>query len=445
MRSTFRGTKWDINRYLNQILGGPTYQPALPMDLLTNLVFAYDFHEPAGDFQDLNGGSYPLSRNVVEQIDGVYGKAVNGTKSPFAATDQFVSGGTNAIFAHTHAQSYTFAAVVGYRNYLHGGSTLAFWKGWGNQWDYELSSDGDQIKFGIGDGITETGPFTPVIVGWYGWTKLIVCYYDAVNHKIGISGEGSNFVETDVTGITPPLHAGSKFCIFTKWDMNAFNAAITMHSIARWNRLLTQAEVTYLYNSGKYLPYPFIPEMVDNSYKLIFDGDSFVARKTFALRTLELCGRGHRINDSLGVSGDTMTNVLARTAATDAAYDATCAKNILIFVAGSNDVKAGRTAADTYADMVTYVAGRHAKGFKVIVSTVCPRVDYNAGMEIVRLALNVLILANAAGADAVMDPGGSATLSNPSDDVYYCEDKIHLAPIGDLYMADLAYAAILTV
>ena len=411
-------------------------------DLLNGLMFAYDFNEVAGNFQDLNGGAYPLARNVVEHINGVYGKGVNGTKSPFAATDQFVSGGTNAIFAHTHAQSYTFATVVGYRNYLHGGSTLAFWKGWGNQWDYELSCDGDEIKFGIGDGITETGPFTPHIDGWYGWTKLIVCYYDAINHKIGISGEGSNFVETDVTGITPPLHAGSKFNIFTKWDTNAFNAAITMHFIARWSRLLSQAEVNYLYNGGKYRPYPFTLEMADDSYKLIFDGDSFVVRKTFALRTLKLCGRGHPLTDNLGVSGDTMVQVLLRTAITDAAYNPYCGQNILILSAGTNDVKAGRAAAAIYADITTYVTGRQAAGFKVICSTVIKRGDFDAGMEIVRLALNVLILANAAGADAVMDPGGDATFANPADDIYYSHDQIHLASIGEIYLADLAFAAI---
>lgn len=82
----------------------------------------------------------------------------------------------------------------------------------------------------------------------------------------------------------------------------------------------------------------------------------------------------------------------------------TGAQNICSVWLGTNDIASnGTTPAATYALLTSYIAARHAKGFKVITATMLSR----TGFETQKNAYNALILANTAGADAVVDFTGT--------------------------------------
>lgn len=82
----------------------------------------------------------------------------------------------------------------------------------------------------------------------------------------------------------------------------------------------------------------------------------------------------------------------------------TGAQNICVVWLGTNDIEGnGTSPADTYTLLSSYIAARHAKGFKVITATMLSR----GGFETQKNAYNALILANTAGADAIVDFTGT--------------------------------------
>lgn len=80
-------------------------------------------------------------------------------------------------------------------------------------------------------------------------------------------------------------------------------------------------------------------------------------------------------------------------------------KNILVLEACTNDLDTGgRTPAQCYADMTSYVTLAHATGFKILIWTMLS----NGVSETQRQALNTLILVNTAGADGIINYNSTA-------------------------------------
>lgn len=79
--------------------------------------------------------------------------------------------------------------------------------------------------------------------------------------------------------------------------------------------------------------------------------------------------------------------------------------NIIVALAGTNDLYNGRTAVQLLADLTAYVAAAKALGHRVIVGTIAPRSDapWTAPMETQRTAYNTALRATHAGADGFVD------------------------------------------
>jgi hypothetical protein len=78
--------------------------------------------------------------------------------------------------------------------------------------------------------------------------------------------------------------------------------------------------------------------------------------------------------------------------------------NIVVAWGGTNDIANNNaTPSTTYANLTSYIAARHAKGWKVIVPTMISR----EGFDTQKNTYNALILANSAGADAIVNFTGT--------------------------------------
>ncbi len=437
----------DRRRMMAMVLAGGG---AIPNTLLTDsLVGAWDFHETSGHYASLDGTGPTLNDDgAVKRIGGVFGRAVNGAYYPTTANDCFVTAGTNSVFNAGIAKSFTFALLTSPQNQTAGGNYILSKAYGGGNPEYVLISDATSFYWRIYNGTAAVsavvGSYPEAPQALYGELKLVVITFDAVTKLAGISVDGMTIKTVDTSAFSVATVLNSKFNLLSIFDIN-YSTNIPIHFCARWDRVLTQAEITKLYNSGKFLNYPFTTPVVDNSYKLVFDGDSHTARRCYPLDVLAKCGRGHPYAN-FAVGGQTTATILAREATTLASFDATCTKNILFIMSGTNDISMDRTAAQIFADLSTYCAAAKAAGFKVIISTVYKNGVFTAPRIAVRNTLNALILGMGAElVDGIFDPGGDAALQTTNDGVYFVQDTVHLSSTGDAYVATLAKTVLDTV
>lgn len=140
---------------------------------------------------------------------------------------------------------------------------------------------------------------------------------------------------------------------------------------------------------------------------------------------------------NLGVSGQT-TQTLTGTMTTTAVplVDTTTfqAGNFVLVSSGTNDIQAGRTAAQAYADLATVCGAARSAGARVIIDTVLSRGTFSGGQESIRQSYNALVRAGwTAIADALVDLdantvlGGVGTCTNT---IYFDGDTTHLTALG---------------
>ncbi len=119
-------------------------------------------------------------------------------------------------------------------------------------------------------------------------------------------------------------------------------------------------------------------------------------------------------------------------------------KSMLLMVGGTGDYQNGRTAAECYADQVSYAAAwRAAGGTHVIGSTTTPSTTITSasGNEAKRQAGNALVLADSLAAyTLVVDLAGDPLLSDPSGSGY--DDGTHCSSTGCQRLADLFGVAV---
>ncbi len=153
---------------------------------------------------------------------------------------------------------------------------------------------------------------------------------------------------------------------------------------------------------------------------------------------------------NLGIAGQSLVTCNSNASANvDSLYSASNAANICLLWAGTNDIKLNsRTAAQVYADTITYGQARQAVGWKVVVLTTLPRQN-DATFETTRQTLNASIRANwATFADALADVGGDAVLgpnaAASTNGLYYHSDQIHCIDTGYEHVAQIVKVALLT-
>lgn len=144
---------------------------------------------------------------------------------------------------------------------------------------------------------------------------------------------------------------------------------------------------------------------------------------------------------NLGVDGQTTEQMLADAATqVDPLFNAANARNIIVVWPCLQSITGGETAAQVYTTVTTYIQGRQAAGFEVIVMTMMKWGSASGGNETIRQALNVLIIANTAGADLVVDIAADSRLSNTADVEFFYSDATHLNALGYTVVAGLLAA-----
>lgn len=164
---------------------------------------------------------------------------------------------------------------------------------------------------------------------------------------------------------------------------------------------------------------------------------------------------------NIGVAGRTQAtqNSDAATRLTPAVNELVCTKKVVVMLSPcTNDIGGGATGAVAYQLICDYVRARHLQGLQVLLTTL-PR--WSGSPEAARLALNVLILANAgdgAGggnsiADGVADVANDADTSaanpfaflnstTPHNPGNFNADAVHWSTAGNVIIADKLETAI---
>jgi hypothetical protein len=175
---------------------------------------------------------------------------------------------------------------------------------------------------------------------------------------------------------------------------------------------------------------------------MVADGDSITSgdlAPTPYTSYLALNGAWNIIN--WGIPGETLATMLANAPANIDRLYVTGQKNVVVIWGGTNDFFFGTSVSTVYADMTSYVAARHAVGWKVIVPTMLSR----AGEETQKNSYNALILANSAGADGIADFTGTPLGCDgcSTNATWFNSDKLHPTEAGvTTYEAPIIGAAI---
>jgi len=118
--------------------------------------------------------------------------------------------------------------------------------------------------------------------------------------------------------------------------------------------------------------------------------------------------------------------------------------NLIVFHAGDNDIARGSDDAAAYAAFTAYVAAAHRQGWTVIVSTELPHPDFSPTREQYLDDYNRRLLANQAGADAVVDLSQVPRLNDVAAreaSGWYAPDHVHLNGDGYAVLARLLAGA----
>lgn len=106
----------------------------------------------------------------------------------------------------------------------------------------------------------------------------------------------------------------------------------------------------------------------------------------------------------------------------DPFYNASRAKNIVVFQEGTNSITNSVSGAATYASFVTYAQARRAVGWKVLWCNCPPSTGITAGKETERLALNALLAANVGTyTDGPLIDFTTGHFSDPTNVTYYTD------------------------
>lgn len=186
------------------------------------------------------------------------------------------------------------------------------------------------------------------------------------------------------------------------------------------------------------------------SLYLVVEGDSLSAENTAGQATngnywpnqlaWKYAANGQMVSiTNCAVSGEQLQTMVTQGAAqVDAAFDSRKSRMYVVLWAGTNDIAAGgRTAAQVWTDMQTWVTARRAAAasasttIKVIGISMLPRGNFTAPQATERNSFNVSFLASGTTVfDAIVDTTADSRLQNSGDTTYFNADTIHLNNTG---------------
>lgn len=220
------------------------------MSLLTNLLVAYTCEEASGNLIDVHTNGVDLT--ATNSPGTATGKVGNGRDLESGSSQQFSS--TNSIFDLTGNQSYSLwykpeslsatQSLIG-KNTNSGNqrSTLLFYDATANRPTWRVSSDGSATVAAVWGSDLSVGT-------WY----HIVVKVDVDNNIIGIKiNDGTwvtNTYNTNVFSSTASFRVGASIAL----SLGNFTDGV-VDEIYAWDKVLTDAECTRLYNSGNGLGY----------------------------------------------------------------------------------------------------------------------------------------------------------------------------------------------
>lgn len=192
---------------------------------------------------------------------------------------------------------------------------------------------------------------------------------------------------------------------------------------------------------------------------LVFDGDSLTFGFPVEATSESLSYPGQvqsqleTNSNNIGVNGATSASVIATHLTNAVKLYKAGILNIYTLIIGVNDLllqpNSGAMAAALAAlkvNVASIVTSMQTTGFKVIVGTISPTayggivdpVDFQAA----RINYNAWVIANSAGADAIVDSGDDPVISNPLNLIYYQADLLHMTAVGYSIVSKNVAAAI---
>jgi lysophospholipase L1-like esterase len=207
------------------------------------------------------------------------------------------------------------------------------------------------------------------------------------------------------------------------------------------------ADETLVAKQWAYRQFKIVPQVRD---RLVILGDSIVAgtdadpAQPWSRQMQDLIVRPYKIfNQGCGgITAEWFDKNYATN--TEPLHGSGGIRNVLLIAVGTNDVSLGASAAATYGHLSSIIRKAKATGFGPIgIGTILPR--QNTGrtggrlaFEVERQALNALIVANAAGADFIVDVGSDPTIGTyaSSLDKSLYVGALHLTAKGAAYYAE---------
>lgn len=166
--------------------------------------------------------------------------------------------------------------------------------------------------------------------------------------------------------------------------------------------------------------------------QFVADGDSITAGKGAPppyTSSLTLNHQADWIIFNLGVSGETLTTMIANAPqAVDTKFQAGN-KNIVFIEGGQNDFIAGQTATQVYNSFVTYCSARRAVGWKCVPWTM---ISSQTVPTTFRNSVNALLLADTTNFDGHVDLTGTVLGCDLcwQDTTWFQSDGVHPTQLG---------------
>lgn len=164
---------------------------------------------------------------------------------------------------------------------------------------------------------------------------------------------------------------------------------------------------------------------------LVADGDSITfgqgATNPYTA-LMGLSGNSWTITNK-GIPGELLSTMLTNApTAIDPLFTSKFSKNVVVIWGGTNDIANSQQPVDVYANLTSYIAARHAVGWKVIAVTMLSRVGWDAKKD----QYNALILANTAKADGIADFSGTplGVDNGYLNATWFQADEIHPTTLG---------------
>jgi lysophospholipase L1-like esterase len=284
---------------------------------------------------------------------------------------------------------------------------------------------------------------SPDYEGYNAW-RIVAQRYDGANKYINLD----RIAETSAAAVaslalTGGLTLGANVGGGNEW-------AGDLRCVYVFNRALSDSELLEL------IEYIAIDSASLSTGFFIAEGDSITAGYEMPVADSwpsqmlsSLGGAGSNwYHQNLAVSGEKLTDMITDGATeVDEKWIQHRLRNILIVFGGTNDIVNGATGTEAYELLVTYCLARRAAYplVKIIVCTMLPRIQFDATMETYRETFNTNVRNNFASfSDKVADVAADSRLDDYSDTTYYNVDGIHTNAAGNLVIADLVEAKLVT-